>query len=117
MVHLIAFIMHLANTIIPWIVGAEIIGKGFLEGVELLGTMSKWLKKNKTVSGFALTNTLVKLPNHKRKLVKVKTPVSKTVEKKYVKEEARHKKSETVEESKHKRREMEDFKEIEKFAE
>jgi hypothetical protein len=86
-------LIHLANTVIPWIVGAEILSKGFLEGVGLLSTILKWFKK-------------------KRNSVKVKT-----VAKKYVAEEKRHKKSETAEEKKHEHREMEDFKEIEKLAE
>lgn len=40
MVHLIAILIRLANTIIPWIVGAEILGKGFMEGLELFVTFN-----------------------------------------------------------------------------
>jgi hypothetical protein len=102
--HLIHVLINIGNLIIPWIVGLEILGKGFLEGMGLFDTIVKWCKKKKLIKAGRAVKA--------KKIEKKGSPLVK-----FEKEEKRHKKTEKAEEAKHERREETDFKDIEKLAE
>lgn len=92
MLHLMTILIHFANTIIPWIVGTEVIVKGFLECMSILGTILKWF--------------------HRRQMKAKKKETVKKIEKKQEREERRHDRVEEAEEARHEKTHDREIKKI-----
>ena len=107
MLHVITVLIHLANTIMPWIVRAGILAKACQDCMSFLRLILKLFKKRDETNGSVNEQAL---QSNWRKM-KVKKQVSK-IKKVQEKEEKRHDRVEEAEEARHEKTHDKEIKNI-----